>query len=48
VYLVDEMAYAPQQHKGQKVFVRGLLLKVPGEQRMTISALEPLSQTCSD
>jgi len=48
VYLVDAMAYAPQQHKGQKVFVRGLLLKVPGEQRMTISALETLSQTCSD
>jgi len=48
VYLVDAMAYAPQQHNGQKVYVRGLLLRVPGEQRMTISAMEMLSQTCSD
>ena len=48
VYLVDAMAYAPEQHKGQKVYVRGLLVRLPGEQRMTISALEALSPTCSD
>jgi hypothetical protein len=42
------MAYAPNEHKGQKVYVRGLLLKLPGEQRMTISALESVSVTCNE
>ena len=48
VYLVDAMAYAPDQHKNQKVYVRGLLVRLPGEQRMMISALETVSPTCSD
>ena len=37
------MAYAPDDHKGQKMYVRGLLIKLPGEQRMTISAFEMVS-----
>ena len=34
------MAYNPQSHKGEKMYVRGLLIKLPGEQRMTISSIE--------
>jgi cytochrome c5 len=48
VYLVDAIAYAPNERKGQKVYVRGLLLRLPGEQRMTISAMETVSASCSD
>jgi mono/diheme cytochrome c family protein len=46
--LVDAMAYAPGEHSGHKMYVRGLLIKLPGEQRMTISAFEMVSPTCSD
>jgi hypothetical protein len=42
------MAYAPDDHRGHKMSVRGLLIKLPGEQRMTISAFEMVSPTCSD
>jgi len=48
LHLVDAMAYSPDDHKGQKVYVRGLLIRLPGEQRMTISSLEMVSPTCSD
>jgi mono/diheme cytochrome c family protein len=48
VYLVDAIAYAPDSHRGQKVYVRGLLINLPGEQRMTISTLEMVSPTCTD
>jgi mono/diheme cytochrome c family protein len=44
--LLDAMAYAPAIHAGHKIYVRGLLIKLPGEQRMTISTLEMLSPTC--
>jgi mono/diheme cytochrome c family protein len=44
--LLDAMAYAPDAHKSQKVHVRGLLIRLPGEQRMTISSLEMVSPTC--
>jgi len=47
-HLLDAMAYAPGDHKNQKVHVRGLLIKVPGEQRMTISSLEMVSPTCPE
>lgn len=47
-HLVDAMAYAPEGHKGHKMYVRGLLIKLPGEQRMTISAFEMVSPACSD
>ena len=45
-HLVDAMAYAPELHKGQKMYVRGLLINASGEQQLTISAFEPLSPTC--
>ena len=47
-HLVDAMAYAPDEHKGHKMYVRGLLIKLPGEQRMTISSFEMVSPTCSE
>lgn len=45
-HLLDAMAYNPEPNKGKKMYVRGLLIKLPGEQRMTISVLEPLAPTC--
>ncbi len=47
-HLLDAMAYAPNDHQGQKMYVRGLLIKLPGEQRMVISALEMVSPTCAE
>jgi mono/diheme cytochrome c family protein len=47
-HLLDAMAYAPDDHRGHKMSVRGLLIRLPGEQRMTISAFEMVSPTCSD
>jgi len=47
-HLVDALAYAPQTHLGQKLYVRGLLIRLPGEQRITISTLEPLSSRCAE
>jgi mono/diheme cytochrome c family protein len=46
--LVDALAYAPDSHKGHKMYVRGLLIKVPGDERLTISAFEMVSSTCRD
>jgi mono/diheme cytochrome c family protein len=47
-HLVDAMAYAPDDHAGHKMYVRGLLIRLPGEQRLTISAFEMVSPTCSE
>jgi quinoprotein glucose dehydrogenase len=47
-HLVDAIAYAPDAHTGQKLYVRGFLIKVANERRITISAFEMLSPTCSD
>ena len=47
-HLLDAMAYAPDDHKGQKMYVRGLLIRLPGEERLTISAFEMLSPTCRE
>jgi len=47
-HLLDAMAYAPDDHRGHKMYVRGLLIKLPDEQRMTISAFEMVSPACSD
>lgn len=44
--LLDAMAYSPESHKGHKMYVRGLLIKLPGENRMTISTLEMVAPTC--
>jgi hypothetical protein len=46
--LLDAIAYSPADHRGQKMYVRGLLIKLPGEQRLTISAFETLSPTCGN
>jgi hypothetical protein len=44
--LVDALAYSPDSYKGQTMYVRGLLIKVGSEPRMTISAFEPVAPTC--
>ena len=46
--LLDAMAYAPDAHAHQQLHVRGLLIRMPGEQRITISALEMVSPSCRD
>lgn len=47
-HLLDAMAYTPQSHAGHKMYVRGLLIRLPDEQRLTISAFEMVSATCDD
>jgi len=47
-HLLDAMAYAPEGHRGHKIYVRGLLIKLPGEARMTISSFEMVSTTCGE
>ena len=47
-HLLDAMAYAPDDRKGQTIYVRGLLIKLAGEPRMTISTFETVSPTCRD
>jgi mono/diheme cytochrome c family protein len=46
--LLDAMAYAPEAHAHQTLHVRGLLIRLPGEQRITISSLEIVSPVCHD
>jgi mono/diheme cytochrome c family protein len=46
--LLDAMAYSPESHKGHKMYVKGLLIKLPGEQRMTISAFETVAPACTN
>jgi mono/diheme cytochrome c family protein len=47
-HLLDAMVYGPDAHKGQKMYVRGLLIRLPTEHRMTISAMEMVAPTCPD
>lgn len=47
-HLVDAMAYAPNDHQGQKMYVRGLLIALPGKQRLAISSFEIVSPICGD
>jgi hypothetical protein len=47
-HLLDAMAYAPETHKGQKMAVRGLLIKLADEQRMTISSFDMVAPACSE
>jgi hypothetical protein len=47
-HLFDAMVYGPDAHKGHKMYVRGLLIKAQGEQRMTISTMEMLAPACSN
>lgn len=46
--LLDAIAYAPDDHKGQTMYVRGLLITTAGEPRMTISTFVPVSPTCRE
>ena len=45
-HLLDAMAYAPEAHAGHKMYVRGLLIKLPDEERIAISAFEMLAPQC--
>lgn len=45
-HLLDAMAYPAAAHRGHKMYLRGLLIKLPDEQRLTISAFEMLSPGC--
>lgn len=44
--LLDAMAYDPESLKGKKIYVKGLLIRLPEEQRMTISSLETIAPSC--
>ena len=48
IQLVDAMAYAPDAHHGHTMHVRGLLITLPGEQRMTISMFEMVRPSCHE
>ena len=48
LHLLDAMAYAPDEHKGHTMYVRGLLITLPDEQRLAISAFEMVSPTCRE
>lgn len=48
IHLLDAMAYSPDTHKGQKISLRGLLVKLSDEQRMTISSITVVAPTCSE
>ena len=45
-HLLDAMAYPAAAHRGHKMYLRGLLIKLPDQQRLTISAFEMLSPGC--
>jgi cytochrome c5 len=47
-HLVDALAYAPDSDKGHKIYVRGLVIKLADEQRLTISVFESVSPTCGE
>ena len=44
--LLDAIAYQPEARRGQKLYVRGLLIKLPTEVRLTISDLKTLAANC--
>lgn len=46
-HLLDARAYNPEAHRGHKMYIRGLLIKLPSEQRMTISSFETLAPSCT-
>jgi hypothetical protein len=48
IHLLDAMAYSPETHQGHKMDVRGLLVKLPDEQRMAISSITMLAPTCRE
>ena len=44
--LLDALAYSPERYAGHKMHVRGLLIRLPDEQRMTVSEMQSLAGTC--
>ena len=44
--LIDAVTFGPEQYRGQLLRVRGLLIGLPAEWRLTISSLETLAPTC--
>ena len=44
--LIDAIAYGPAKHQGHTMYVRGLLVRLKGEDRMTISAFEMVGAAC--
>ena len=46
IHLLDARAYSPQSRQGQKVYVRGILVRMPHEEQMTLSALDTLAPAC--
>jgi mono/diheme cytochrome c family protein len=44
--LLDAMAYSPESLVGHKMYVKGLLIKLPDERRITISAFEDVAPNC--
>jgi mono/diheme cytochrome c family protein len=47
-HLVDALAYGADAHVGHRMYIRGLLIALPNERRITISAFEMLSPACTD
>jgi mono/diheme cytochrome c family protein len=43
-HLVDALAYDAQSRLGQKLYVRGLLVRLPGEDKLTISEMEGMGR----
>jgi cytochrome c5 len=44
--LIDALAYQPERHVGHRWKVRGTLIRLPGQQRLTISSAEMLASAC--
>ena len=44
--LLDAIAYQPESKRGQKLYVRGLLIRLPAEVRLTISDLKTIATDC--
>ncbi len=45
-HLLDAIAYQPERHRGHLLRVRGTLIRLPGQQRLTMSSTETLAPTC--
>jgi mono/diheme cytochrome c family protein len=44
--LVSAAPFKPAAHRGQKVAAKGLLYRQPGDERLNLTALETLADTC--
>jgi hypothetical protein len=46
IHLIDAMAYDPDRHVGYILSVRGTLIRQGGQQRLTISTIQPRATLC--